>query len=129
MITMQGIVTDVGALVRVSILSELGASLDGLALIDTGSNRTILDVAVADKLGLPTVGQWSPVTPCGACVMPIYRATVRVGDAMDGGGGNTYAGMHLGPHAGIIAALGQDFLKDVRFSFDGPRRMWRIEKS
>ncbi len=124
---LEGSINQHGPIVRVTLRGPDGSEIEGDALIDTGAGRTIVDATAAmSRLRATITGQRKTQSACGQCEMPEVEIGLRVGPAPA-----TFVWQKLYAQPGLdkghlVACLGWDFLRQGRFSTDGPRRRWRF---
>ena len=122
-----------GPLVRAELRGgTTGASLEGLAVIDTGASMSAVDRGAALELGLETFGaaSWFAVTGGERPVAPLRRAQMRLGE------GSIYWELDLIEVAGLdesvagyraLLLIGWDFLRTCQLHVDGPAGTWSLQ--
>ena len=91
------------------------------ALIDTGATATCVDVALANRLNLPVIGESGALAGVlGAGQSLEYRTVIQIPE-LDAVFTGPVIGVHLSagrqPYDVII---GRDFLRQLRLVYDGP---------
>jgi hypothetical protein len=109
------------------------ASVQGVALIDTGATATCIDVSVSTKLGLVAINQTTVLTPAGPAVQSIYAVrlefpgcTLSAVDSWFALGSQLASSGQSVAGAPIMVLLGRDYLGGKLLVYNGLGGTWSL---
>ena len=134
-----GAYTSVEIHVPAAFAEQLGSAgrpvpppVSGVALVDTGASRTVVDAAAVRQLGVSPIGVAEFNTPAGVSQHPVFPARLEFPALGSGIEFSSIGGVDLTrqtlPDGGgqFICLIGRDILRQAVLIYNGPGAMWTI---
>jgi len=103
------------------------AAFEGHALVDTGAQKTCIDVTVAQQLGYPQIDTEKLCHAHGTSEHPVFPVTFEIPGSSFGPWNNErLVGVELSAQK-LCMLIGRDFLSIAHMTYNGPSGKWYME--